>query len=223
MGQGSYVICEWDSLQKEYPAFQQAFMNLESQVLNKCNLDWSPKKFNLSSTYGSGDSEYGRTTILPGAFDDHNSVPMATWRQAFTAAELALNSDQFTLMAGVGVGNVIPEEVKIALMGFAFPNKNQHITEIKMQIADRKYGRFDLEEMLIMNKPAIIFEEGLVLDEEEAFDLYGHFEGPIPTQISGFGTTAWQTLYQRIVPIGALYYKYYNKVGGNTGATVPST
>jgi hypothetical protein len=197
-------------------------MNLETQVLTKCNLDWSPKKFNLASTFGSGEGEFGRTTILPGAFDDHNGVPMATWRQAFTAAWLAANPLQGTLMNGVGTGNVIPEDVKIALMGFAFPNKNQHITEIKMQIADRKYGRFNLEEMLIMNKPALIFEEGLILDSEEAFDLYGHFEGPIPNQI-GAGVDAWSTLYQRIVPIGALYFKYYNKVGGNTGTTVPST
>lgn len=221
MGQGSYVIAEWDSVTKEYPNFQQAFMNLEAQVLNKCNLDWSPKRFNLANTFGSGAGEYGRTTILPGAFVDHNAVWgswMATWRQAFTAAWLLLNPVQGTLMAGVGSGHTIPEDVKIALMGFAFPNKQQHITEIKMQIADRKYGRFNIEEMRIMNKPAIVFEEGLILDEEEAFDLYGHFEGPIANQICG-----WTTVYQRIVPIGALYFKYYNKVGGNTGTAVPIT
>ena len=216
------MIAEWDSVAKQYPNFQQAFRDLDVQVLNKCNLDWSPKRFNMASTYGSGESEYGRTTILPGVFDDHLGVFMQTFRQAFTAAWVAANPVQGTLMNGVGAGNTIPEDCKIALMGFAFPNKNQHITEIKMQIADRKYGRFNLEEMLIMNKPAIIFEEGLILDEEEAFDLYGHVEGPIPTHI-GAGADAWSTIYQRIVPIGALYFKYYNKVGGNTGTAVPTT
>lgn len=218
MGQGSYVICEWDSIAKEYPAFQSAFMNLESLVLNKCNLDWNPKKFNLSSTFGMGEAEYGRTTILPGAFDDHLGVAMATFRQAYTAAFIAANPVQFTMMQGVGTGEVIPENVKIALMGFAFPNKEQHISEIKMQIADRKFGRFDLEEMKIMNKPALIFEEGLILDEEESFHLYAHMDATPPTQIG-----AWTTLYQRVVPIGALYYQYYNKVGGNTGTAIPAT
>lgn len=132
MGQGSFAICEWKSIQKQFPNFQQAFMNLESAILNKCNLDWSPKRFNLSSTYGMGEGEYGRTTILPGAFDDHNSTAMATYRQAFTSAFLTANPTQFTLMQGVGSGETIPENVKIALMGFAFPNKEQHITEIKM-------------------------------------------------------------------------------------------
>ena len=216
------MIAEWDSVAKQYPNFQQAFMNLEALVVNKCNLDWSPKRFNLASTYGSGESEYGRTTILPGAFDDHLQVWMQTFRQSFTAAYLAANPVQFTLMAGVGAGNTIPEDCKIALMGFAFPNKQQHITEIKMQIADRKFGRFNLEEMQIMNKPAIIFEEGFVLDEEEAFDLYCHMDTTGFNQI-GAGVDAWSTIYQRVVPIGALYYKYYNKVGGNTGTAIPTT
>lgn len=222
MGQGSFVICEWDSVRKQDPDFQKAFMDLETRVVGKCNLDWAPKRFNLLSTFGGGEGEFGRTTILPGAFDDHNAVAMATFRQQFTQAWLALNPVQGTLMAGVGAGNTIPEDVKIALMGFAFPNKNQHITEIKMQIADRKYGRFNLEAMRIMNKPAIIFEEGVILDSEEAFDLYGHLEGPIPTHI-GVGADAWTSIYQRIVPIGALYFKYYNKVGGNTGTAIPTT
>jgi len=212
MGQGSYVIAEWDSVYKTDKNFQEAMADVERRAINKCNLDWAPKTLNLANTFGGGEEEYGRTTILPGAFDDHNGIPMATFRQLFTG------TGHMTLMNGVGAGNTIPEDIKLALIGFAFPNKNQHITEIKMQIADRKYGRFDLEEMRIMNKPAIIFEEGLIINEEEAFDLYGYVEGPIPTHIGNF-----VGVYQRIVPIGALYYKYYNKVGGNVGTAIPTT
>lgn len=219
MGQGSYVICEWDSVAKTEPKFQQAFMALEQKAINQCNLDWSPKRFNLSNTFAAGgDGEFGRTTILPGAFDNHLSVVMSTWRQTFTAAFVAANPTQFTLMAGAGAGNTIPEDIKIALMGFAFPNKNQHISEIKMQIGDRKYGRINLEEMLIYNKPAVIFEEGIVIDEEQGFDVYAHWDGTVPTQIGN-----WTTMYQRVVPIGALYYKYYQKVGGVAGSAVPTT
>lgn len=87
-----------------------------------------------------------------------------------------------------------------------------------MYIGDRKYTRISLDEMLIMDTPAIIFEEGLVLDEEESFELFGYVEGPIPTQIGNF-----TGIYQRIVPIGAMYFQYYNKVGGFTGTAVPAT
>lgn len=218
MGQGSYVICEYKSIQKEYPQFQQSFRSIEDKILNKLNLEWNPKRFNLSSTFGMGEGEYGRTTILPGAFDDHNSTAMATYRQAFTSAFLTANPTQFTLMQGVGSGETMPENVKIALMGFAFPNKEQHITEIKMQIADRKFGRYDLEEMLIMDTPALIFEEGFILDEEESFHLYAHMDTTGITQIGN-----WTTIYQRVVPIGALYYQFYNKVGGVVGSAIPTT
>ena len=159
---------------------------------------------------------------MPELFDDHNAVAMdeshrpialhtggATFRQLFTS------SGHMTLMSGSGVANTIPEDFKIALMGFAFPNKNQHITEIKMQIGDRKYGRFNLEEMHMYDAPAIIFEEGFEVNEEEAFDLYGYVEGPIPTMHDGY-----VGVWQRIVPIGAAYFKYYDKVGGNTGAAL---
>lgn len=218
MGSGSYVLCEWKSVQKEFPNFQQAFMNLESQALNLCNNDWAPKKFNLASTFGMGEGEYGRTSIIPGAFDDHSSVAMATYRQAYTSVWLAANNPQGTIMQGVGSGETIPENVKIALMGFAFPNKEQHISEIKMQIADTKFGRYDLEEMLIMDTPALIFEEGYILNEEESFHLYAHFDTTGITQIGN-----WTTIYQRVVPIGALYYQQYGKVGGNTGTAIVAT
>jgi len=217
IGQGSYVICEWDSIQKEFPNFQQAFANLESQLINKCSAEWAPRSFGALTP---NSNQYGRTTILPALFNDHTGTQMdsthrtlilggGTWRQLFTVL------GHQTLMTGTRAGNTIPEDFKIALAGFAFPNKNQHLTEIKMQIGDRKYGRIDLEEMWVYNKPAIIFEEGFVIDEEEAFDLYGYIEGPIPVAHDGF-----TGVYQRIVPIGAAYFKFYDKVGGAPGSTI---
>ncbi len=199
-----------------YPNFRNAFMDLETKMITKCNTDWHPKTFGGLSLSGN---QYGRTTIMPELFDDHAALPMdstrsillggATFRQLFTTA-----GDQ-TLMAGRGAGNTIPEDFKIALMGFAFPNQNQHITEIKMQIGDRKYGRIDLEEIHMYDQPAIIFEEGFEINEEESFELYGFVEGPIPEAI-GHYIGVWQ----RIVPIGAAYFKYYDKVGGITGAPI---
>ena len=193
-------------MQKEFPNFQNAFKNLESKLINRCNLDWSPRSFGGLNL--SGD-QYGRTTILPELFDDHSASPMTTFRQLFTS------SGNQTLMSGVNAGSTIPKDFKLALMGFGFPNQNQHITEIKMQIGDRKFGRIDLEEMHQYDCPAIIFEEGYEVNEEEAFDLYGYVEGPIPTALGGY-----VGIWQRIVPIGAAYFKFYDRVGGNTGAAI---
>jgi hypothetical protein len=214
MGQGGFVMCEWDSVFREYPRFQSAFAALEAQVTEKCRLDWHPLK-PIEQCYGrlnASSSQFGRTTIMPELFVDHSGTVMAHWRQLFTS------SGHQMLIGGAGSGYVLPEDFKVAWMGLMFPNKNQHITEIKMQIGDRKFGRINIEEMKSYNKPAIIFEEGYQIDEKEGFELYGYVEGPLPISepfIAG--------LYQRIVMIGAAYFNVKDKVLGNCGAAIPTT
>ena len=220
------MICEWDSVQKENRQFQLAMLKLEQATVNKCLADWKPKTFNINKTLSPSADGFGRTTILPALFDDHtgnqmyydpdpaavapfNDPQQATWRQLFTTAE------HQTLITGRGSGNTIPEDFKVAWIGLALPNEQQHITEIKFQIGDRKYGRLNLEEIHSYNKPAIIFEEGFILNQEESFELYGYVEGPIPTHYG-----AYTGVHQRIVMLGATYFKVISKVLGNCGAAI---
>lgn len=170
--------------------------NLENQILAKCNVEWSPKSF--GEAFPNGD-QYGRTTIMPEIFRGFNTAFLPHWRQLITAA------GQQTVIYGVNAGHVIPEDVKVAWMGLAFPNKQQQISEIRFQIGDRKYGRLDLEEIHSYNVPAVIFEEGFIIDEETSFDLLAYVESPD---------------YQRIVMLGAMYYKTIDRVLGNTGAII---
>jgi hypothetical protein len=209
IGSGQYSICEMTAIQKEFPNFQDAFKNLETKLISKANLDWKPRTFGALALNGS---QYGRTTILPPLFNDHSAAQMATFRQLFTVA------GHQTLMTGAASGDTIPEDFKVALMGFAFPSSGQNITEIKMAIGDRKFNRIDLQEMRQYETPALIFEEGYTIDEEETFDLYGYVEGPIPTAIGSYAG-----LWQRIVPIGASYFKMYDKVGGAPGSAISLT
>jgi len=218
MGQGSYVICEYDSVQKDNRLFQLAMQKLEQKAVNKCLSDWKPKGFNVARALSPSDGNFGRTTILPALFDDHNGNPMiidntiptnGTWRQLFTSAT------HQPLIQGVRSAETIPEDFKVAWIGLAFPNKEQHVTEVRWQIGDRKYGRINLEEMHLYNKPAIIFEEGFILDEEESFHLYGKIQGPIPTHHDGY-----VGLHQSIVMLGCCYFKVVSKVLGLPGAAV---
>jgi hypothetical protein len=206
IGQGQYSICEASAIQKDFPNFQDAFRNLEAKLISKANYDWKPRTFGALALNGS---QFGRTTILPPLFDDHSGNQMVTFRQLFTSA-----GDQ-TLMTGEVGSNTIPEDFKVALMGFAFPNTGQSITEIKMTIGDRRFNRIDLQDIRNYDSPAIIFEEGYTIDEEEAFTLSGYVEGPIPTAIGGYAG-----IWQRIVPIGAAYFKMYDKVGGAPGSLI---
>lgn len=199
MGMGSYILCELDSVQKEFPDFQRALANLEAEAIAKCNADWKPRTFNLARPLTPGTKEYGRTTILPALFDDNTGTQMVHWRQYFSS------TGHQTLITGTRAGNVIPEDFKVAWIGLAFPNKNMQISEIKFQIGDRKYGRINLEELRSYNKPALIFEKGFIIDEETAFELYGYVENAD---------------YQRIVMLGSSYFKIIDKVLGNPGAAI---
>jgi len=199
VGQGGYIFCEWDSVRKEFPQFQRVFADLESRVIAKCNADWAPKTFNAALALAPGPDNYGRTSILPALFDDNTGTQMAHWRQYFAS------TGHQTLISGTRAGNVIPEDFKVAWIGLMFPNKQLQISEIRWQIGDRKYGRVNLEELRSYNKPAVIFEQGFILDEEQAFELYGYVEAAD---------------YQRIVMLGSCYYKIIDKVLGAPGSAI---
>lgn len=196
MGQGSYVICEWDSVQKAFPRFQEAVANLEGRMIQKCTADWSPKS--MGNMVPSAN-QYGRTTIMPQLFRGQSTAILQTWRQNILAA------GNQTIIYGNGTGMVIPEDFKVAWLGLALPNLDQQVTELKYQIGDTKYGRIDVEALRRFNKPAIVFEEGYILNEEESFDVQAYVEN-----------AGWQ----RIVMLGATYFKIVDRVLGNTGATI---
>ena len=231
MGQGGYIFCEWDSISKAYPDYQLAFADLEEEIISLCNSTWVPKTF---GGLAPNSDQYGRTSILPALFDPNPNTyngaqfggtasagyqtPPTYWRQAFT------QTGHQILIQGCRAGEIIPEDFNIAWMGLAFPNKNQHITEIRWQTSDRKFGRLNVEEMNIYNKPAIIFEEGFPIKEEQAFELYGYVEGPIPAgpfdPTVTVDSVATNCAYQRIVMLGAAYYRIIDKVLGNPGAAI---
>ena len=213
MGLGQYVIAEWQSLQEENSIFKNSFKKLEQKTILKCTNDWFPKKTPQEAcgyaTPRSGE-QFGRVPIPSGLFDDHSDAQMSTtWRQSFTT------SGHQTLMTGTNSGNVLPEDVKVAWIGIMLPNKDQMLTEIRYHIGDQKYGRLNLEEIHAYEKPAIIFEDGYIINEEEGFEMWGYIEGPIPIQAT-FITSA----YQNIILIGACYYKQIDKFLGNCGATI---
>jgi len=221
MGQGGYIFCEWDSVEKEVPLFREAVRRLEADAIIKCTNKWFPKKTPVEACgYLSPKSgeQFGRTSILPALFSDWfdgtvkvaaasvpldttggGGSPVGTFRQHITTP------GHMVLLHGRGSGHVIPEDFYIAWIGLAFPNKQQQISELKWQIGDRKYGRLNIEEIRCYNKPAIIFEEGIVIEEKQSFELYGYVE---------------TADYQRIVPLGACYYKVKDKVLSAPGAPI---
>jgi len=179
----SYVICEYEKVKQNFPEFKATMESLASQLRAKCAADWSPKTFGgLAPTAG----QFGETTILPALFRDDvmtaaNAGNMITWEQWLTTL------GHRTIMSGSGTGGIILEDYKIGLAGIAFLDKAIRVSEIKMQISDKKLPRINIEEALAYNKPAIIFENGYILDEETGFDLYAYVTTRGPQRIKLIG------------------------------------
>lgn len=215
MGQGGLIFCEWDSIKKEYPDYQRAFADLETRCIEYATDKWFPKKTSLQAFGGLtpvAGEQFGETSILPCLFDPNPhyyggaafgasaaagfATPPRYWRQYFDA------TGHQVIIQGCRAAEAIPEDFMVGWAGLMFPNKQQTITEIRWQTSDRKYARVNIEEMHSFNKPAIIFEEGFLLKEEQSFHLYGYVE---------------EIDFQTIVMLGATFYKVIDKVLGNPG------
>jgi len=187
----SYVICEYEKVKSSFPEYKATMENLSTQLRARCAADWSPKTFGgLAPTAG----QFGETTLIPALFRDQtmttaNAGNMDTWNQTLTLtnAQRLLGGAQQTIMTGSGTGGIILEDYKAGLAGLAFLDKAIRISEIKMQISDKKLPRINIEECLAYNKPAIIFENGYILDEETGFDLYAYVTTQGPQRIKLIG------------------------------------
>lgn len=196
---GGYVICEWAKVKEYFPEYQRMMGALHTGLVAKASADWAPKTF---GGMAPNSSQFGETTVIPALFRGDaqtvaNAGQLATWSQYLGT------TGHRTIMTGANGGNIY-EDFKIGLAGFAFLDKSINISEIKFQISDRKIGRINIEEAFSYEKPAIIFEDGLILDEETGFTLYAYVlsRGDI-----------------RLAPIGFQLNRVPNKLmTSNTGA-----
>lgn len=174
-----FVLCEYEKVKEEFPEFQNTLAKLEADLVAMANADWDPL------TYGGTkpkSGQYGKSTIMPQLFYGYGQVAptLTQWLSYATAQGNA------GLLGGANSGNIY-EDYKIGLAGFAFLDKVQRVTEIKLQIGDRKFPRINIEEAFVYNKPAFIFETGVIVDEETEFDLHGYVESEGPYRICPLG------------------------------------
>lgn len=175
---GGFVLCEYSAVKKEFPQFQEMLESLEANLIAKATDKWDPL------TYGGikpQAGQFGKSTIMPELFNSMGAVTLATWNQWLTA------TGHRTIMTGSGSGNSINEDYMIGLGGLVFLDKAIRISEIKMQISDRKLPRMNIEEAYAYEKPAIVFENGLLLDEETGFELYAFVTCTGPQRIKLLG------------------------------------
>lgn len=214
---GDYVICEYEKVKTAFPYFNSMMSTLRNNLISRAERKWgmrfagarkvseaAPRGIRLSAPGPGLDidvdrGEFGETTIIPALFKDVSGTQMATWDQWFTA------TGSQTIFTGAATGGTIYEDYMVGLAGLAFLDKAIRFSEFKMQISDKKLPRINIEEALAYNKPAIILEEGFVLDEETAFDLVANVttQGP-----------------QRVKLIGLQLNRVKDKMLTDTGAAI---
>jgi len=176
---GGYVICEYDKVKETFPEFRAVMEKLRSDLIAKAEADWAPLKYGgIDPTAG----QFGETTIMPQLFADITGTRLTTWEQWFNATGAQ------TILTGVGTGGTIPEDFKVGIVGLAFLDPVLRVSEIKMQISDKKLPRINIEEAFAYEKPAIIFEEGFILDEEQGFELVAYVLTQGPQRVKLIGT-----------------------------------
>ncbi|GAH28998.1 unnamed protein product, partial [marine sediment metagenome] len=174
---GGYVICEYETVKQRFPKFQAVMTTLRNQLIAKAEKDWNMpfagrRKISEAAargirleTPGPGldvdvdRGEFGETTILPALFNGVMAAyqPLTTWHQWFNTT-----GSQIIIQGAASAGRIY-EDYKVGLAGLVFLDKAIRISEIKMQISDKKLPRVNIEEVLAYNKPAIVFEEGYIL------------------------------------------------------------
>ena len=209
---GDYVICEYEKVKPEFPYFESVMTTLRNTLIAKAERKWGlrwagARKVSEAAVRGVSLStpgpaldvdvdrgEFGETTIIPALFRDLTMTAaasgfMTTWNQwlTLTAGEIAAGGAQKTIMSGSGTGGTINEDYMVGLAGLAFLDKAIRISEFKMQISDKKLPRINIEEALAYNKPAVVLEEGFILDEETSFDLIANVTTQGPQRIKLIG------------------------------------
>jgi len=171
------IVCEYNKVKEVFPEFQTVLETLRANLVSKAADDWDPLK--RGGMYPEA-GQFGESTIMPQLFRDITNTTMTTWRQTFNATGHQI------IMSGANGGNIY-EDYKVGIAGLVFLDKAIRVSEIKMQISDKKLGRINLEEAQAYNKPAVVFEEGYILDEETGFDLYGYVLSQGPQRIKLIG------------------------------------
>ena len=213
-----YVIAEAGKIRDGLPEFTDTLADLEQMMGEVVSRRWP------GFTYGRFTPESGqegRITIHPMVFDDMaNSILGGTgatypagyavvglngtarnhfrqyYQNGVCPAAACVTPGWNTILQGA-VAGTIPEDYMIAWAGLMFPEQALLVDKIRWEIQNKMYAILDIEEILGYQQPAIIFEEGFIIEEENRFLLRGWFE---------------DDCWQRVIPLGFMVYKRFDNV-----------
>ena len=150
----SPIIMEFSKVKKEYPEFQGVYNDTLANAVSQVQAAW-------------GLSNGG---LIPGA----NQFGVAGIRPRFVQLGTVAGKGETwnRNLATVGwqdvINNNVIEDVYIGVLGFVLPNVSQRVASVRLEAGKQKFPVINLEgEIDIMEQPAVIFEKGIIVPEEE--------------------------------------------------------
>jgi len=153
MGNGCGILVEYDKVRETYPEFAEVWNETRAELVTQCKEAWGLG----DGGYMPASREFGETTIRLQYFSLGTTSGTAdTWNRYMGTAGWKTVIDNPTL-----------EDVYIGIVGWMFPNNVQRTKAIYQEYGQTKLPVVEYEsEIDLMNKPAIIFEKGIVIPEE---------------------------------------------------------
>jgi hypothetical protein len=150
----SPILVEFSKVKKEYPEF----MNAYDQTLAEA-------KRQVTAAWGLSDG---------GLYPSANQFGVAGIRPRFLQLGTTTGKSESwnRYLATVGwqdvINNNVIEDVYIGILGFVLPNISQRVASIRLEAGKQKFPVINLEgDIDIMSEPAVIFEKGVIVPEEE--------------------------------------------------------
>lgn len=148
------IIMEFSKIKKEYPEFLAAYNDTLAKAKNDAGNAWGLSDGGMYP----GANQFGVSNIRP------RFVQLGT----VTGKGESWNRNLATVGWQDVINNNVIEDVYIGVLGFVLPNISQRVASIRIEAGKMKLPVINLEgETDIMSEPAVIFEKGIVIPEEE--------------------------------------------------------
>lgn len=154
MGNGIGVLAEYDKVRVEYPEFTEVWNETREEMAAQCREAWGLE----DGGFMPGPRQFGETTVRLQYFSlGTTSGTSDTWNR-----NMAVGGHWNTI-----IDNPTMEDVYVGIVGWMMPNVTQRNKAIYQEFGQTKLPVIEYEaEIDLMEKPAIIFEKGIVIPEE---------------------------------------------------------
>lgn len=154
MGNGAGILVEYDKVRETYPEFAEVWNETREELVAQCKEAWGLG----DGGFMPGPREFGETTIR---------------YQYFSLGTLSGTGDTWNVNLDTDghwkdiIDKPTLEDVYVGIVGWMFPNVLQRTKAIYQEYGQTKLPVVEYEaEIDLLEKPAIIFEKGVVIPEE---------------------------------------------------------